>query len=343
MAIDTYRLIHEAIERQETTDLGPALSRWFGAGPRVTIAIGGNAQQPVKTVIWAVARSREMRLTVSAAACTLDQIAFVAHRLARLLPLILAYGKGGSSFGEVAIELEDYSDDPGLVFGSRWDEAFLIPDTDFIGSRGYAAFRKAIRRALPPWRDREPRALWRGSTTGLVWLAPDWRDLPRLKLCAVAQQRPDLFDVGVARIVQIDHLATEIEASGVMRPPVPAERWGNYRYQIDIDGNANAWAGYFQRLLTGSPVLKIASPLGLRQWYYRDLQPWIHFVPVERDMSDLIAKAEWLARNPILAEGIGAYARALASAMTYKREMQGAVRTVDGAMQGSPPVSTSHP
>ena len=53
-----------------------------------------------------------------------------------------------------------------------------------------------------------------------------------------------------------------------MRPYVPMTDFNKYKYQIDIDGNTNAWPGLFQKLLTGSPVLKVASPYGFRQWLY---------------------------------------------------------------------------
>jgi len=79
-----------------------------------------------------------------------------------------------------------------------------------------------------------------------------------------------LFDVGISHIAQItDELSIEeIRTSGLMRDFVPAVNWNQYKYQIDIDGNTNAFMGFYIRLLTGSTVLKVASPEGFRQWYY---------------------------------------------------------------------------
>lgn len=33
------------------------------------------------------------------------------------------------------------------------------------------------------------------------------------------------------------------------------------------------------------------------EWYYDLLQPWVHYVPVKRDFSDLAKKVEWLRAN----------------------------------------------
>ena len=59
-----------------------------------------------------------------------------------------------------------------------------------------------------------------------------------------------------------------------MRDYVPEIAFPAYKFQIDIDGNTNSWPGLFQKLLTGSAILKVASPYGYRQWYYDRLRPW---------------------------------------------------------------------
>jgi hypothetical protein len=59
---------------------------------------------------------------------------------------------------------------------------------------------------------------------------------------------------------------------------------------IDIDGNANSWDGLFWKLLSNSVVLKVES--NNSQWYYSQLKPWHHFVPVKADLSDLVEKVE---------------------------------------------------
>ena len=34
------------------------------------------------------------------------------------------------------------------------------------------------------------------------------------------------------------------------------------------------------------------------EYFHNDLEPFVHFVPVKRDLSDLVEKATWVKENP---------------------------------------------
>ena len=57
------------------------------------------------------------------------------------------------------------------------------------------------------------------------------------------------------------------------------------------------------------------------QWFYDELRPWHNYVPVAPDISDLVEKVNWLNRNDAVAEAIGHRGLALASRVSYAREM----------------------
>ena len=116
-----------------------------------------------------------------------------------------------------------------------------------------------------------------------------------------------------------------------MRPFVPATEFAKFKYQIDIDGNTSSWPGLFQKLLTGSPVLKIASPLGYRQWYYDRLRPWSNFIPVYGDNVGSDGEDRMRRRHDDAARRIGANGRALAMSLSYETEMRTAGRTIAAA------------
>jgi hypothetical protein len=228
--------------------------------------------------------------------------------------------------GEIPVNVGDHGVVPGLAFSDYRPNYFLIPDPQFQSTRGYLDIRNGYASHEIPWPERVPLAFWRGATTGR-YPAPGITDcflLPRVRLCTLAQSRPDLFDVGLNRIVQMSSPedTRALEESGLMRSAVPDAAFNQYRYQIDIDGNSNSWAGLFIKLLTGSPVLKVASPLGFRQWYYDLLEPWANFVPVASDMSDLIEKVEWLRDNADAARRIGERGRELATRLSYDAEIE---------------------
>jgi hypothetical protein len=253
------------------------------------------------------------------------------------LPAFVAYRHSpGFLTGEISVNLGDRSTAPGgLGFCANDPRHFLIPDSYFLSSSGYSDLRAHYAAHDVPWAERRDIAFWRGATTGgSPNKSTHWRDLPRVRLCMIAQQRPDLFDVGLSRVAQVPN-PEDVKAiieSGLMRKSVETTDFGRYRFQIDIDGNTNSWPGLFQKLLSGSPILKVDSPQGFRQWYYDRLQPWVNYVPVASDMSDLIEKAEWLRANEEQARSIGSKGRELATELSYEAELARCARTISGAL-----------
>ncbi len=162
-----------------------------------------------------------------------------------------------------------------------------------------------------------------------------WRLLPRARLCQIGREHRGLINAGLTSVVQMPdaHAEDEVRASGLMADYLPITEFSKFRYQIDIDGNTSSWPGLFQKLLTGCPVLKVASPRGFRQWYYERLKPWINFVPVATDMSDLADKIAWLRDHDDAARAIGAQGQALVLSMDYEGELMRAGRTVTAALR----------
>jgi Glycosyl transferase family 90 len=256
-------------------------------------------------------------------------------RFVCLLPLLAAYRScehfvGGNLF----INLGDIGYVPGLAFCDNRPEYFLVPDAVFMLHRGYTAMRRNTTEQAVPWQERSPIGYWRGGTSGKpIDRALGWRSLPRIRLCAIGQENPNLIDAGISHIGQMPDTKSEqeIRDSGLMRPFVPAEEFRRYKYQIDIDGNTNSWPGLFQKLLTSSPVLKVASPAGYRQWYYDRLRPWVNFVPVASDMSDIVETICWLHEHDDTARRIGENGQALAMSLSYDVELKAAGRTIAAA------------
>jgi hypothetical protein len=238
--------------------------------------------------------------------------------------------------GLVELNVEDIGFGRSLKFCARDPAQFLIPDCSFLERRAYEGTKQAYAAARLPWDERIPVAFWRGSTTGQIEdPALGWRSLPRIRLCQLAGAADGLIDAGISKVVQIKDPAAqqEIQDAGLMRPFVPVTQFHKYKYQIDIDGNTNAWGGLFQKLLTGSTVLKVASPRGYRHWYYDKLKPWVNFVPVQPDMADLVEKLEWLRAHDDEAREIGARSLALALSLDYGGELRRAGPTIAAALR----------
>lgn len=293
------------------------------------IGVSPRADLPESVVYWETDGPDDCRLSISPLLVVPARIRYSAQRLSGVWPMLEAYyAHAARSFspprGRANINVDDHSVVPGLSFCSNDRTHILIPDAHFIGARGYAETRRFYANGGVPWRCRKPLAIWRGATTGNS--PAGWRGLPRIKLCELSRQYPDLLDAGISSVVQLPPDAEgEIREAGLMAKPIDVNDFGAWRIQIDIDGNTNSWPGLFQKLLTGSPVVKIESAGGWRQWYYDRLKPWENYVPAKANFSDLAEKLSWLLQHESEAAAIGMAGRDLALSITYESAIRGAV------------------
>lgn len=209
---------------------------------------------------------------------------------------------GTAPFSLVASLHDSYyggaSDVPVFAFAKNCDDfkTVLIPDPEFIANRGYAHTWEKAEKLLSecPWERKIPTLFWRGSTSGLPLIHETLRDNQRIRLALLSQQIDDssLVDAYVTWLVQCldPSVEEEIRALGIVRPVVPFDHFFAYRYLLDIDGNACSW-GLFPKLCLGSLVFKVQSRF--KQWYYDELKPWQHFIPIHPSLDDLAELARW--------------------------------------------------
>jgi hypothetical protein len=108
--------------------------------------------------------------------------------------------------------------------------------------------------------------------------------------------------------------ADSLQEDGLISAPEPMKSWSKYRYTIDIDGFGPSWK-LFPCLALGMVVFKVNSPFS--QFFSRHMKPYVHFIPVMSDLSDLRAKIAWARSNPGRSEEISRNARALAAFLSY--------------------------
>jgi len=91
---------------------------------------------------------------------------------------------------------------------------------------------------------------------------------------------------------QRDYFASDaVDKTNIVTGSVSREVMINYKYILDIDGNACTWDATAWKLNSGSVILKTDSEW--IQWFYDDYKPWVHYVPVKDDFSDLQEKFAW--------------------------------------------------
>ena len=85
---------------------------------------------------------------------------------------------------------------------------------------------------------------------------------------------------------------------------------GACRYNVVVDGNAapDRLAATFCH---GSVALKMTL---FTEWYYFHLRPFVHYVPIRLDYSDLAAQLDWAKENP---DKVGAASEGEAATLTF--------------------------
>jgi hypothetical protein len=89
---------------------------------------------------------------------------------------------------------------------------------------------------------------------------------------------------------------TDIDGSLITCGPyISLEDHANYKYLLDIRGNG--YSGRFKLLMfLGRPIFYVERSDN-EYFFYDDLKPFVHYIPVKSDLSDLEEKIEWAETN----------------------------------------------
>ena len=152
------------------------------------------------------------------------------------------------------------------------------------------------------WEDRKPIAMFRGSSTGFgVTIETN----PRLKvafLSSLGEKDTDGFPFLDAGITQWKTRPRKIKGSEFLQTiehdtfpfklvnKLTPEEQTKYKYVINIDGHVSAFRLSLEMSM-GCCILLVESEY--RMWFSGEIKPYVHYVPVNRDLSDLIEKIKW--------------------------------------------------
>ena len=215
-----------------------------------------------------------------------------------------------------------------IAYSSSRRYDFLVPDADILRSHAYSTIRN---HPLPNWEQRKPLAYWRGTDTGCVFYSQP-ENCQRVKLCMLSKAHPYLLDAGITAVQgEYEILKSLYNRLDILKAREPQENIFEYRYLIVVDGNSSAWAGLFNMLLSGGVLLKVDSEEGFIQWFYNRLEPWINYVPIKHDLSDLVEKINFLNQHDSLAKSIAGNGRKLAMSMDYDYVLEYAAMVMNKA------------
>jgi len=197
----------------------------------------------------------------------------------------------------------------------------LVPDLYYTAQFGYEGF---LAEGVPDWNARQSKVFWRGTTTGALYHNREsLLTLPRYRLCEEAKKLGEAADVkfySVVQTVNSEHEAVveHLTKAGLLSGWEEIDRFANYKYVVQIGGNATSW-GLVQKLRLGACMLFVDG--AWQNWHERCLKPWVHYVPVQADLSDFGARVNWCLENDEKARSIGKNCRELGASLTYAAEM----------------------
>lgn len=146
-----------------------------------------------------------------------------------------------------------------------------------------------------PWEKKVDKIVWRGALSEAEWrdalTSVRWRVN---KLVTDQNLRGStIYDVGLTGIPR--WLTTRVkfnitEVGGFLKG-IPMSNFMNYKAILDMDGNS--WSSRFGTLLCYNSVVVKIEPKYF-EYFYPELKPWTHFVPVKNDLSDFTKNIEFV-------------------------------------------------
>nr|XP_008110102.1 PREDICTED: KDEL motif-containing protein 2 isoform X1 [Anolis carolinensis] len=132
----------------------------------------------------------------------------------------------------------------------------------------------------PVWENKTEQGFFRGR---------DSRE-ERLLLVKLSKENPELLDAGITGYFFFREKEKELGKV----PLMGFFDFFKYKYQVSVDGTVAAYR--FPYLLLGdSVVLKQSSPY--YEYFYKELSPWSHYIPIKRNLEDLLEKIKWVKEN----------------------------------------------
>jgi len=209
---------------------------------------------------------------------------------------------GFKDFGPVVISVGDSDDHYGwgvdnsvriLNYCTRWDNfSDVCPDFAFDkwGEAGYENYDEFCDKVLLAGESipENDCAVWRGLAGA--------NKKVRNKILALAGN--NLFDVKNV-VSETGNPSDCVLSKDYMSID---EQVRKYRYIIDANGQGHSRRLKIQ-MFSGRVIFLVERRY--EEWFYPELKPWVHYVPVKQDLSDLIENMEIVRSTPSLEQEIG--------------------------------------
>lgn len=199
---------------------------------------------------------------------------------------------------------------PWLHFGSAFRDSTIVPRVQTMPLSNYlicimewrlntsipTCTKWKLANATTDWNDLRPKVIWRG--TGFPFLPDVGRKVfdgensnttvPHIPW------EPRQVATNWSETFSSNHSESWLDAKIVpwRRPEMTKDQLSEYKYQIDLAGiGGTTWTGTLDKL--SMPGLLFHHETPAMDWFFEELRPWYHYVPVRTDLSDLKEKFDW--------------------------------------------------
>jgi hypothetical protein len=128
---------------------------------------------------------------------------------------------------------------------------------------------------------------WFGNIHSPLSDVIEYTTRPLLK--KIGDENPELFDI--VHISPINGMINKTNNNDYLSLPDLVK----YKYLIDIGGNG--YSGRLKFLLFSKRPLLLVDRNYI-EYFHEDLIPYVHYIPVQMDLSDLLIQVDWMISNP---------------------------------------------
>ena len=150
---------------------------------------------------------------------------------------------------------------------------------------------KELRQSWVPWEDKSDTAWWGGALTGDLWKRKEPRPLTRREVVCYFRDHPS------------DRIRLDLTAvSPNVVPPAGVELKEEFTKKSAFSNKCllllpgNDIASGSSWFFAGNSVVLMPRP-HLEHILFFEIEPWKHYVPIERDPADILVKLDWVLNN----------------------------------------------
>ncbi len=212
------------------------------------------------------------------------------------------------------------------------DIPFIIPE-DYLLSCNDPDYYQMNKSELVNWSSKKNIIFFRGSATGSMELKYNQR-LQITKLSNDWKHKsPKILDAGIVSWnsrdkidsnFQINYIKPNVMAKNniYLTNRVPMDEQSKFKFILNIDGHSRPNRTSYL-LGCGSVIFHVETKyvVGNVCWYDNLLKPYIHYIPIKHDFSDLRQKYTWCLRNDDKCRQIVKNARRMYEYIISKQQM----------------------